>query len=79
VQRYHVILLGAWRGKVPFSAFKRIAIDGFKEYQPDRILIEKKASGHSLIQELRKGSLPVKPVNPDKSKETLNKSPAAWS
>jgi hypothetical protein len=40
----------AWRGKVPFSAFKRVVIDGFKQYEPDRLLIEKKASGISLIQ-----------------------------
>jgi predicted phage terminase large subunit-like protein len=70
LQRYHAILLEAWRGKVPFSAFKRIVIDGFKEYEPDRLLIEKKASGHSLIQELRKGSLPVKAVSPDRSKKS---------
>ena len=69
VQRYHAILLEAWRGKVPFSTFKRIVIDGFKEYEPDRLLIEKKASGISLIQELRKGGLPVKPMLPDRSKK----------
>jgi len=70
VQRYHEILLEAWRGKVPFSAFKRNVIDGFKQYAPDRLLIEKKASGISLIQELRKGGLPVKPVMPDRSKKS---------
>jgi predicted phage terminase large subunit-like protein len=31
---------------------------------PDRTLIEKKASGHSLIQELRKAGISVWPVNP---------------
>jgi len=30
IQRYHVVLLEAWRGKVPFSPFQRIVIDGFK-------------------------------------------------
>src|SRR5206468_12372995 len=70
VQRYHAILIEAWRGKVPFSTFKRVAIDGYKEFKPDRLLIEKKASGISLIQELRKGGLPVKPVLPDRSKKS---------
>ena len=64
------MLLEAWRGKVPFSAFKRIVIDGFREYEPNRLLIEKKASGISLLQELRKGNLPVKPVLPDRSKKS---------
>src|SRR5262245_45573411 len=62
VDRYHAILLEAWRGKVPFSTFKRVVVEGFKEYGPDRLLIEKKASGISLIQELRKAGLPIKPI-----------------
>jgi len=57
VQRYHAILIEAWRGKVSFSTFKRVTIDGFRQFKPDRLLIEKKASGISLIQELRRGGL----------------------
>jgi len=70
VQRYHAILLEAWRGKVPFHTLKKTAKDAFKEYEPDRVLIEKKASGHSLIQELKRASLPVKAIGADKSKTT---------
>ena len=55
---------------MPFSTFKRVAIDGYKDFKPDRLLIEKKASGISLIQELRKGGLPVKPMLPDRSKKS---------
>jgi phage terminase large subunit-like protein len=44
--------------------------DGYEEYQPDRLLIEKKASGHSLIQELCRGGLPVTPISPDRSKKS---------
>jgi len=29
VQRYHAILVEAWRGKVPFSTFKRVTVDGY--------------------------------------------------
>ena len=70
VQRYHAILIEAWRGKVPFSTFKRVTIDGYKEFKPDRLLIERKASGISLLQELRKGGLPVKAMLPDRSKKS---------
>jgi len=70
IQRYHAILVEAWRGKVPFSTFKRIVQDGYKEHEPDRLLIEKKASGISLIQELRKSALPVQPMLPDRSKKS---------
>ena len=45
-------------------------IDGFKQYEPDWLLIEKNASGISLLQELRKGGLPVKAVMPDRSKKS---------
>lgn len=68
VQRYHAILLEAWRGKVPFHTFKRVIKDGFSEYEADRLLIEKKASGHSLIQEMRRGGIPVKAMKADRSK-----------
>ena len=68
MQRYQAVLLEGWRGKVQFHEFKRNVKDGFAEYKPDRLLIEKKASGHSLIQEMRRAGLPVKPVKADKSK-----------
>lgn len=66
--RYHAILLEAWRGKVPFHVFKRNVRDGYDEYEPDKLLIEKRASGHSLIQELRRGHVPVKEMKADRSK-----------
>lgn len=68
VQRYHAILLESWHGKVDFNTLKRNAKDSFKEWEPDRILVEKKASGHSLLQELRRIPLPVRPVKADRSK-----------
>src|SRR3990167_6736187 len=40
----------------------------FKEHKPDGILIEKKASGQSLIQDLRQSGIPVLEYNPDKDK-----------
>lgn len=68
VQRYHAILLEAWRGKVPFHVFKRTVVDGIKEYEPDLVLVEKKASGHTLLQELKRGGAAVSAVNPRGSK-----------
>lgn len=68
VQQYHAIVVHAWRGKVPFSTLKRNAKDFQKEYEPDLVMIEKKASGHSLIQELRRGGLPIKALKADRSK-----------
>lgn len=67
-QRYHAILLEAWRGKVEFAAFKRIIKDGIVEYEPDLVLIEKKASGHVLLQELKRSGTHATAVNPRGSK-----------
>lgn len=67
-QRYHAILIEGWRGKVPFSVLQRNVLDGIDEYEPDRVLIEKKASGHSLIQEMRRAGIAVKAIKPDRSK-----------
>jgi len=68
MQRYHAILLEAWRGKVDFPTLKRTALDAYRQYEPDRVLIEKRASGHSLIQEMRRAGLPIKPLRADQSK-----------
>ena len=64
VMRYCALLLEAWRGKVEFPELREEAIRGNKKYKPDRVLIERKASGHSLIQELRRAGLPARPANP---------------
>ena len=37
-------------------------------YEPDVVIVEKKASGQSLIQDLRRAGLPVLEYNPDRDK-----------
>lgn len=48
--------------KLQFPALREDAIKSNNDFEPDWILIEKKASGHSLIQELKRKGLPVKAV-----------------
>lgn len=67
VQRYHAVLLERLNVRVAFPELKKMAVDGFETFKPDRVLIENKASGQSLIQELRRGRIPVKAVNPNKT------------
>jgi len=38
VQRYHAIRVEAWRGKVPFSTFKKVALDGYKHQWLEQLL-----------------------------------------
>jgi len=58
------ILLDAFHDKLAFPDLRRKAQKMYDDWHPDWVLIEKKASGHSLIQELRKSGVPVKSVDP---------------
>ena len=62
-------LLNVWRGKVEFPELKRTAVNLYDRDNPSAVLVEDKASGQSLIQELRRDTkLPVIPVKVDTDK-----------
>jgi predicted phage terminase large subunit-like protein len=63
-------LLHLWRGKGEFPALKRKVIELAQEWKPTEILVEDRASGQSLIQELRRSTLPIKPVKSDRDKQS---------
>ena len=63
------IVLEAWWDKVSYPDLRRIAQDAYTKWKPDTVLIEKKASGQSLIQDLRRAGVPVMPYSPDRDKE----------
>ena len=68
--RYDLLLIDAWWGRVDYPELRRLALelarDPAKDY--DRQLIERKASGQSLIQDLRRAQVRVYPYNPDRDK-----------
>ena len=64
----HLILLGNTRGRYEYPELRRIAQDLYKEFRPDVCIIERKASGQSLIQDMRRAGLPVLDYLPDKDK-----------
>lgn len=55
----HVILLGAWQDKVSAVDLLDIVKDHCKLFRPDRVLVEKRASGIQLVQELKRQRIPV--------------------
>ena len=62
-------LLALWRGRVEFPELKRKVTMFSEEWNPEAILVEDRASGQSLIQELQAGSrLPILPVKVDTDK-----------
>ena len=62
-------LIDIYRERVEFPELKRKVIELYNEYKPNEIIIEDKASGISLIQELqRETRLPIKKIKVDKDK-----------
>ena len=64
-------LLDVWRARVEFPELKRVAITLNDRDHPSAVLIEDRASGQSLIQEIMRDSkLPVIAIKVDTDKET---------
>ena len=64
-------LLDVWRGRVDFPELKSIAIQLYNRDRPQAVLIEEKATGGPLVQELQSAyPIPVLPVQPHKDKIT---------
>lgn len=66
-----IILLGAWRDRVEYpgpGGLRAVARAAVRKHKPDLVLIEKKASGHVLIQDLRRTVRSIVAVNPEGSK-----------
>lgn len=61
-----IILLDAWYGRKEFPELKKFALDYYKEWEPDMVIIEKKAAGAPLIQELRMIGVPVMEYSPSR-------------
>ena len=65
----NIVLLDAWQGRVDFPDLRAQCKALIKKHDPDTVLIEKKASGQSLIQELRRQGIPVVAYTPDRDKQ----------
>jgi predicted phage terminase large subunit-like protein len=60
----HIILLAVKRGRWDFPELKRVALEEYKVWQPDNVLIEAKATGITLQQEMRRAGIPVTMYTP---------------
>lgn len=59
-----IILLDAYKARIEFPELKKKAIEKWREYRPDAFIVEAKASGAPLIQELRRLGIPVGEYTP---------------
>ena len=63
------MLIDAIRGKFDFPELKAVALEQYKYWQPETIIIEAKASGQPLIQEFRRMGIPVMDFTPGRGKD----------
>ena len=63
----NIILLNVVREKCEFPRLKIMVADEWREYDADKLIIEKKASGAPLIYELRAAGIPCSEFTPTRS------------
>jgi predicted phage terminase large subunit-like protein len=64
-----LILLDVQKGRYDFPELKQKAWEQYRYWDPDTVIIEAKASGQPLIDELRKMGLPVVKYSPSKGND----------
>lgn len=69
--RPNIILLNTYKKRVEFPDLKKDVMDEYQRYDPDTIIIEKKASGAPLIYELRAMGIPVQEYTPSKGQDKI--------
>jgi len=67
----NIILLNTYRKRVEWVELKRDVFAEYNEYEPDGLIIEKKATGAPLIYELRAMGIPVQEYTPSKGQDKI--------
>jgi predicted phage terminase large subunit-like protein len=64
-----IILLDAEKGRWEFTELKKIAMDKYKYWEPETVIVEAKASGLPLTDELRSAGIPVVNFTPSRGND----------
>ena len=67
----NIILLDAFKERMEFPALKKKALEMYKEWEPDSLIIEKKAAGAPLIYELRQLGIPLSEYTPSRGNDKI--------
>jgi predicted phage terminase large subunit-like protein len=73
IEQANIILLNAFRDRMEFPTLKRTAIEEYRDWSPDSIIIEKKASGAPLIYEMRAMGIPVQEFTPSRGNDKISR------
>jgi predicted phage terminase large subunit-like protein len=67
----NIIVLDAYKERLEFPELKLRAYEMWKEWNPDTLLVEKRASGAPLIYELRRMGIPISEYTPSKGSDKI--------
>jgi predicted phage terminase large subunit-like protein len=69
----NIILLNSFKRRMEFPELKQKAVEQYKEWNPDSLIVEAKASGAPLVFELRAMGLPVQEYTPSKGNDKISR------
>ena len=67
----NIIVLDSFKRRMEFPELKTRAMEMWKEWNPDTLIVEKKAAGAPLIYELRKMGIPLTEFTPSKGNDKI--------
>lgn len=70
-EQANIILLDAFKDRLEFPELKAKAFDLYKEWNPDSLIVEKKAAGAPLIYEMRRTGIPLQEYTPTKGSDKI--------
>jgi len=71
--RPNIILLDAFKQRMEFPELKKMALDLYQEWEPDTLIVEKRAAGAPLIYEMRKMGIPLSEFTPGKGNDKISR------
>ena len=71
--RANIILLDAYKERLEFPELKAKAFEMWKEWEPDTLIVEKRAAGAPLIYEMRKMGIPMSEFTPGKGNDKISR------
>jgi predicted phage terminase large subunit-like protein len=66
-----LILLDAFKDRMAFPELKQVAYKHYKEWEPVAFIVEKKAAGGPLLQELRQMGIPAQEFTPSRGNDKM--------
>ena len=67
----NIICLDSFKKRMEFPELKQKALEMWKEWNPDTLIVEKKAAGAPLLYELRRMGIPLQEYTPSKGNDKI--------